>query len=55
MQDGFDDKLVITGHIEYGAACSRIAQLNQWLITQRVLDGEMEDKQIKIRPAKPAA
>ena len=46
--DSFDNELVVTCYIEYGAAGSRICQLNQWLITQRILDGETEDKPIRV-------
>lgn len=40
--NGFDDELVIAGHVEYGAARSWICQLNQGLIAQRVLAKEAE-------------
>lgn len=42
MLNGFDDELVVTGHIEDGSAGSGVGQLNQWFITQRVLQAKEE-------------
>lgn len=38
--NSFDDELVVAGHIEDGSAGSGVGQLNQWIITQRVLQGD---------------
>lgn len=43
--NSFDDELVVTGHIEDGSAGSGVGQLNQWLITQRVLQGKESRRQ----------
>lgn len=40
--NSFDDELVVAGHIEDGSAGSGVGQLNQWLITQRVLQAKEE-------------
>lgn len=37
VHDSFDDKLVILGNVEHRTAGSWVRQLDQWLITQRVL------------------
>lgn len=42
MLNSFDDELVVAGHIEDGSAGSGVGQLNQWLITQRVLQAKAE-------------
>lgn len=42
MLNGFDNELIVAGHIEDGSAGSGVGQLNQWLITQRVLEGKEE-------------
>lgn len=35
-----DDELVIAGDVEQGAAGTRVGQLDQWLVAQRVLGGQ---------------
>lgn len=37
VHDSFDDKLVILGNVEHRTTGSWVRQLNQWLITQRIL------------------
>lgn len=44
MHNSFDDKLVIAGDVEDGAAGSWIGQLNQWLIAQGVLAKTQADQ-----------
>lgn len=44
MLNCFDDELVVTGNVEDGATCSGVGQLNQGLVTQRILVGA-EEKQ----------
>lgn len=44
MHNCFDDKLVIAGDVEDGAAGSWIGQLDQWLIAQGVLAKTQADQ-----------
>lgn len=41
MHHRLDDELVITGDVEEGATGTRVGQLDQWLVAQRVLEGEV--------------
>ncbi len=49
MLNSFDDELVIAGYIEYGATSSWICQLDQRLVTQRILDRHRGTK-IQVTP-----
>lgn len=37
MLNSFDDELIIAGYVEDGSASSRICQLNQGVVTKRIL------------------
>lgn len=50
VQNCFDDKLVIAGHVEDGAAGSGIGQLNQGLIAQGVLAKAQPERRSTLNP-----
>lgn len=37
VHDSFDNELVILGNVEHRTTSSWVRQLNQWLVTQRIL------------------
>lgn len=39
MHDSLDDELIVAGDIEDRAAGTRVGELDEWLIAQRVLQG----------------
>lgn len=39
VHDRLDDELIIAGDVEDGAAGTRVRQLDEWLVAQRVLEG----------------
>lgn len=41
MHHRLDDELIITGDVEEGATGTRVGQLDQWLVAQRVLEREV--------------
>ena len=42
MLNSLDNELIITGDVEEGSAGSGVGQLDQWLVTQRVLQEKEE-------------
>lgn len=42
MLNSFNDEFVITGHVEERPTGTGVRQLNQWLVTQRILQGGKE-------------
>lgn len=42
--NSFDDELIIAGYVEDGSASSRICQLNQGLVTKRILARQRQTK-----------
>lgn len=43
MHHGFYDEFVVAGDVEEGAACTRVRQLDQRLVTQRILGKKRDD------------